>query len=427
MKPFRYLPLFVFAILAGFSLTYIVTKTLDPSGAIDFHSYWYAGQFIRQGTDPYNAFINNQVPQIPITYLDGQVAQNLPIAQPGLARVPANTAPMVELLTIFSFFSWPTAKTLWMACNLALILAIPFWVLRLFPALNIRPATDKLLFGFIFIGLFGTRNIAGNGQTSLLVFAAMLLALLAERHWLYAGIALGLALSKYSLALPLLILFLIERKYCQIIIGLAIQAVAILTLSVMTHQPIVSILDAYVRIFQLHTDLPGIHLATLFPSGSLAGWVAVISLSLATAGSLGYWLHTRKIQSLPASHPLVRQTLFTILMLWTLLVAYHRAYDTFVTILLIALIAEWLIHNDGSRPWQCWLLAALAGLTIIVMILPARGISIIEQETSTGFMTVWLRLQSSSITLLLLAILACSIWILFQFKPAGNGIQKGAK
>jgi hypothetical protein len=418
MKLFRYLPLFVFAILACFSLIYIVTKTLNPSGATDFHSYWYAGQFIRQGTDPYNAFINNQVPKIPITYLDGQVAQNLAIAQPGLARIPANTAPIVELLTIFSLFSWSTAKTLWMACNLALILAIPFLVLRLFPALYLRPATDKLLFIFIFIGLFGTRNIAGNGQTSLFVFAAMLLAILAEHHWLYAGIDLGFALSKYSLALPLLILFLIERKYRQIIIGLAIQFVAIFTLSAMTRQSIVSILDAYVRIFQLHTDLPGIHLATLFPAGSLAGCVAVISLSLATIGSLGYWLHTRKMQSLTASHQLVRQTMFTILMMWTLLVAYHRAYDTFVTILLIALIAEWLIQTDGSYAWQRWSLAALAGLTIIVMTLPARGISIIEQVTSTGFMAVWLRLQSSSITLLLLAILACSIWILYQFEPA---------
>ncbi len=424
MRFLTYFLLFIFVIVAGSSLLYVVTRTLTPSGATDFHSYWYAGQFLRQGIDPYTAFLYGLTPHTPVLFLDKTGGQNLPLAQPGLARVPANTAPMVELLTIFSFFSWPTAKFLWMVCNLALIFVIPFLILRLFPLLNKRPVIDRLFFVLIFIGLFGTRNVAGNGQTSLLVFMLMLLAILAkERNWLPAGIAMGLALSKYSLALPLLLLFLMERKYRQIIVGLSIQVAAVVFLSAVTRQPIIQILVAYFRIFQFHTDQPGIQLASLLPAGSLASWVAVIILSLVVAGFLLFWLYKKKRVLSSEANPFVKQVIFTILMMWALLVAYHRAYDTFVSILFISLTAEWLIKTGGSFQRQRWFLGILAGFAIVIMTLPARGISVIEQRTTSGFTAIWLRLQSSSITITLIAILVCSIWILYRLKPVTGSEQ----
>ncbi|WP_298820492.1 hypothetical protein, partial [uncultured Chloroflexus sp.] len=34
-----------------------------PSGSTDFHSYWYSGHFVRQGTNPYAAYFARQQPQ----------------------------------------------------------------------------------------------------------------------------------------------------------------------------------------------------------------------------------------------------------------------------------------------------------------------------------------------------------------------------
>jgi len=85
------------------------------------HSYWYHGHYVKAGEDPYQAFF------------DGVVTENLPPAQPGLANTPANTAPLVLGLSIFSWLSWTQAKTFWMFINLCLTLLIPGLVIRLLP------------------------------------------------------------------------------------------------------------------------------------------------------------------------------------------------------------------------------------------------------------------------------------------------------
>jgi len=251
--------------LAAVSLAYVVSRNVSASGATDFHSYWYAGHFIRQGLDPYTAFINEAYPRVPITYLDGYTVNHLPVAQPGLARVPANTAPIVILLSAFSFFSWTTAKILWMTTNLMISLLTPLLVLRMFPGTWSLQLRYKILIVLLFISLFGTRNVLGNGQTSLLVFAAMLLAIQLEKEWVLGGIALGIALSKYSLALPAVVLLIIERRYRPAIVGIIIQILSLLALASMSNQPPADIVRAYFKIAKLHIYQPGIHLAAIFP------------------------------------------------------------------------------------------------------------------------------------------------------------------
>jgi len=415
MRLLRYLALIVFSALAVVSLAYIVTKTLHPSGATDFHSYWYAGLFVRQGIDPYTAFLAEEAPPLPIAFVDGPVIRQPPVAQPGLARVPANTAALVELLTFFSFFSWPSAKMIWMAVNLGLMVSIVWLIWRLFPQFEQWPPAEKLCFGLMFVGLFGTRNIGGNGQTSFLIFAAMLAAVLAERRWFLSGLMLGVAMSKYSLALPVFLLFLLERKYREIVVAGLVQAVALLLLSAISQQSPWRIVSAYLQIFQMHTSLPGIHLANLFPAGGLGGQIAAWLLSLMTAAPLLYWLYQRKGQALRCIF-LARQALLTIFMLWTLLVAYHRAYDTFAAILFIAQVVTWLKHAGRAKPQSAFLLVALALLVVTALTVPARGVGGGDGGGAAGWLTTWLTVQSHAVTLALTMSLAVSLWILYQLK-----------
>ena len=99
--------LLIFMVLYSvISLGRAVARGLGPVGGQDFHSYWYSGHFVRQGQDPYRAFFDREKPNVPINYLDGAVTRELPVARSGLCKTPANTAPLVLLLSLFSLFSW---------------------------------------------------------------------------------------------------------------------------------------------------------------------------------------------------------------------------------------------------------------------------------------------------------------------------------
>src|SRR5215208_1804242 len=70
---------------------YIFIETGKPPGATDFHQFWYAGHFIFQGRDPYQAFFAEQQPDLPVHYLDGVTVNQYPVAQPTLEVAPSNT------------------------------------------------------------------------------------------------------------------------------------------------------------------------------------------------------------------------------------------------------------------------------------------------------------------------------------------------
>lgn len=413
MKPLnRVLSFAIFGMLAVFSIIYFILRTLNNSGATDFHSYWYAGHFIRQGLDPYTAFIKNIQPRLPITYIDGRVATKLPVAQPGLARVPANTPLMVEMLSIFSLLSWPSAKLLWMFCNFFIALSIPFLSIQLFPKLRSLPLENKFVIVLIFLSLFGTRNTIGNGQTSALVYAAMLLAISTNKDWL-GGIALGIALSKYSLSLPVVILLMLEKQYRKIVGGFLLQIFGLLLLGFKTNEPLGNILKAYLIIAQSHLGQPGIHITATFSQGWL-GWLLTFLLSAVVIGAIYFYFSKTKYDLSLRECPLLRAIILNILMLWILLTTYHRAYDTLVTITFINLGVELLLTaNYFSRARRSALAVALGGI-IATLILPAKGFEIITPKIAFLSTAAWSRCHSFVITLSLVSALLISIWALYN-------------
>lgn len=411
-----------FGILATLSVIYFVLRTASASGATDFHSYWYAGHFIRQGIDPYTAFIKNIHPRLPIMYIDGHVVTELPVAQPGLARVPANTPLMVEMLSIFSLLSWPTAKFLWMLCNFFIVLTIPFFAIRLFPNLRSLPFKSKVLLVLIFLSLFGTRNTIGNGQTSAIVYATMLLAISTNKDWL-GGIALGIALSKYSLSLPAVMLLMLEKQYCKIVGGCLLQILGLLLLSLITGEHLVNIIKSYLVIVQSHLGQPGIHIAAAFSRGWL-GWLLTLLLSAAVISAIYFYLSKAKHSLSLLTRPLLRPIILNILTLWVLLVTYHRAYDTLVTLTFISFGAELLLGpNNLSRNCQRTLAIAMGGI-VVALILPAKGTETIIPGIAFPPTFTWLRWHNLVVTLSLLSALLISVWALYH--PDLEHIDEGS-
>ena len=114
----------VLALYAALSTARMVTNTLAWYGATDLYSWWWSGHVIRQGGDPYQAYFDHTVIELPVRYLDGFVVHSLPISR-GLPAVPTNSPPMLFLLHLLSYLSWDTAKVTWMLLNMAMVATTP--------------------------------------------------------------------------------------------------------------------------------------------------------------------------------------------------------------------------------------------------------------------------------------------------------------
>lgn len=408
--------LVVMLLMSVLSIARSVTNTFAASGATDFHSYWYYGHFIRQGANPYRAFFADEKPSVPVKYLDGVITETLPIAQSGLAAVPANTAPIVLLLSIFSLVSWPLAKTLWMLCNLVLMFVIPWLVIRLLFYGNSLRVTRKLLICFAFYGLLGTRVTIGNGQTTLFVFALMLGTLLAMgKNWLASGIMLGFALSKYSLALPVFLFSLYKQKYRTIGTSLLVQVIGLLSVSFLGGDSPLLIAEDYFLMAQHHAARSGIHLASLFLffNEDTLTIAILFGTSIVLGLSILWCLRSDKLRRQVPVISFAEFHLVTILTLWTLLVAYHQVYDTLVAILFFALIIYGLERPELWRLSQRQRSSLTATLIVSAFLLSLPG-TFMASFLPGSILSTYLDVINNAITVTLVLMLGTSVWLLYQ-------------
>ena len=258
----------VLAVYASLSVRQNVLNTLTPRGAQDLNAYWYAGHFVRQAHNPYEATLLALEPEYPVRYVDGAIAAKGPIRRPDIQTLPTNTAPMILLMAPLALFSWPVAKSLWLVFNLTMMLVVPFMAFLVAERYGLRlRGVQKWLVALVFVCMFPTRNAVGLGQNSLPVVAAMLAVLYwQDRHDLLAGILFGLALSKYSLALPLLVYLLYRRKIRVLAVGVVVQLVGLLLLALICRVSPLQIGVGYLAMFHaVASSNLGIHLAALFP------------------------------------------------------------------------------------------------------------------------------------------------------------------
>jgi hypothetical protein len=317
------------AVLAAASLVRVFTKS---EGSFDFHCYYYAGNLIWQGSDPYRAFLEHKEVDLPIAYLDGVTVAEGKI-DPFRARcVAGNTAPMVFLLSPLARFSWDPASTIWRVLNTLLALAVG-WILLKILGRKIATLEGMALLLLILVQV-PTREVLELGQTSLLVsfcvFASLFLSYGDRTPWRAAasGLLLGLALSKFLLAFPLLLLFLYRRRFLEVAVALCLQAAGIWGIALLgTGVP--SVIEEYWRIFTMHAG-PGAQDGVYLTAGLLKGWQPY-SYYILAAGSLALGallLRWHRRQSERNGESLQTDlVLLTVLMLWNLLVFYHRRYD----------------------------------------------------------------------------------------------------
>lgn len=415
------------SVWATLSLGRAVSHVFQPYAGVDFHSYWYSGHFVRQGSDPYAAFFEGRQPQVPVRYLDGYVASTLPIAQPQLAVVPANTAPIVLVMTLLSYFSWPTAKILWLICNLSFMLVIPWMAIKLWPdkaAIGIN--RNSLLIALSFWMLLATRFAVVSGQTTLLLFTLMLLALIVvDKNWILSGLALGLALSKYSLSLPIVLFMLFTKKYRVVIVSLLVQLLGLAILCYVSGASPPQVLTSYFRMLILHTDLPGINLSSsLSPlvSSNGLGFIPILLIGLVstliTAIPVIHWVRCYYSGLSAFNKQLGEFHILNILLLWGLLVVYHREYDVVTWVVFLVL----LVYGIADNVWRLSesarnSLKLFAALSIVWLSRPGE---IVVDFLLPELTEMWKQLAMRAVTLIITSCLALAIVLLYHLSSQNH-------
>lgn len=352
---------------AVLSLARILQSTRWGENEIDFYPYWSAARVVLQGQDPYSAF----------------VAQLLPLL-PGKSIAPANTAPLVLLLTPLALLPLAPAETIWLVVNLILAAAIPWIVFYVF---RLRMSfTARMCLSLDFLCWQSTRSAIENGQVTLLVCVLLLVTVWLARlnRDLLAGIALGIAMSKYSLALPGVLLFLAYRRYLILIVSAAIQLLGLLCITAVSGTSPVSIVTNYFVIMTMHLDNRGIHLEGLGMDATLARLlvllVGVAMLMYSVRHSRGQLAHDDS-----AGGPPTVLRVLGVLIAGVLLVVYHREYDAALLFIPVAAVAADVFRGDRrtAEPAAPVLVGTLT-LVCAVIFLSLPGRNAIPQVESWG-------------------------------------------
>jgi hypothetical protein len=204
---------------------------------------------------------------------------------------------------------------------------------------------------------------------------------------LLAGLLLGLAVSKYSLALPAVLLLGWRRRWRILALAVAVQLLAYGWMAWLPGGGWKETLNAYLILLQMHLPQEGIHVAAALGGGARTAVVAGGLLSTVTVVALvwrGRLASKRGATVDPVAEAQRDVLLLAVLSLWTLLVAYHRIYDVTLVVTLLAAMfaafarpAAWGLTDDDRRVVMIFLapgvlLLALGGEGLLGATLPGE-------------------------------------------------------
>jgi hypothetical protein len=332
----------VLGVYAAVSVTVGAAHALALGQSQDLAPVYMAARLWLHGEDPYRA-------QSAEEWRHATGALEVPTANVERAYSTPYPPMAVVGLAGISGAEWQTAKTWWLAINLALAVYVP-WLIRRLWCGHLGPGPTAALF-VVWFGGMGLRVGLANGQHALFWFAAMLSAL-----WLmstgragWAGIPLSLSLHKYPLTAVFLPYFAAGRAWRLLTVAgvatLAWIGVFIMGLRVNTWEVAASYLREIAWWYGRSGPggLPGRGITDVYPvltalaSEPVATFVLYVIVGVA---AVAVWWPLRTGHSSPRA---VDVACLVLLMLWG---TYHRVYDTIVLIVpLLVLAAHW----HGSR------------------------------------------------------------------------------
>jgi hypothetical protein len=272
------------------------------------------------------------------------------------------------------------------------------------------------MLALIYYGMPGTRAAIVTGQTAVIAIFLMLLTLCLMRSnkKLLAGLALGIALSKFSVAIALLFFLLYKRDWAIVVIGLIVQGMAFAGFTLLRAGSPFEVLADFISITGTHASFPGIHLTGLFTPTTMTTVLVGIVFSVVVFYLLWFQLSKRKIED--SDRAMLDYTVFGVLCLWSLLVAYHRAYDLGLVLPALAIFVCVL-----SRPRSWGLGVERMCLLLPLFIVSVLSLSLPVRLVEDVFGVWWDSFVTGAATVVLAFLLAVSLIFLNQRGQIYNG------
>ncbi len=240
-------------------------------------------------------------------------------------KMEANQFPsLLMLLYPYALLAPDTARTVWLITNL-------LWTAGILVLLRLTFLKDCDRFLFILLSLLmlaGTpyRNQLGVGQHTLFSLFFFLLALwFSEKKWgmIPSALSLTVGLFKYTLTAPLALYFVYKRKWGELTIAAAIHAALTVVASIRLKEPLIDMILMPVKVSGALASEGGLDFGALF-GGSATAFV------LAAIVFCGLFFLALKTKAE------TEKELMSVLLLWSLIMLYHRTYDYFPLVMVAA-------------------------------------------------------------------------------------------
>jgi len=279
--------------------------------------------------------------------------------------LPFNHPPFEALLFVpLAGLPYVTAYFVWAVFNIALILG--FWTLLrpCLPSLHhFLPALPLLAMFAFFPAIIAL--LQGQDSILLLFLYGLAFSALATGRAFVAGLYLGLALFKFQLVLPFVVVLLVRRQW-KAVAGFTFTAFVLLLVSaavvgwngVMAYPRFVLRLNRSAAQAGIYPrDMPnlrGLVAGSLHVTG-VPAILLIITLSFALVALVVRWWHVRPGDKFELG--------FSLCLAVTLIISYHLlVHDLSVLMLPILLLAERLVAGQIVGPARRILLASLAAL-----------------------------------------------------------------
>lgn len=236
-------------------------------------------------------------------------------------KMEANQFPsLLMILLPYTFLPPMTAKIAWLVTNLLCTAGI---ILLLRKTFLKEPDSFAFLVAVLLM-LAGTpyRNQLGVGQHTLFSFFFFLLAVwLSEKNLgILSGLALAVSYFKYTLTAPLALYFVYKRKWKELGISVGIHVVLTEVSALWLHESFINMLLLPLKVSSALASEGGLDFGALL-NGSPISFVLAFAVMV---------LLLVLMVKLPDG---CEAAVISVLMLWSLIITYHRTYDFFVLIL----------------------------------------------------------------------------------------------
>ena len=262
-------------------------------------------------------------------------------------QMEANQFPsMLMLLFPYTIVGPIAAKYLWLMSNLIFTAGIVLLLrVTLFKELS---DYEHMVLCLLMIAGTPWRNHIGVGQHTIFSFFFFLLALYVLQYIdetedikpghrilleLLCGLFLTVSYFKYTLTAPLVLYFIYRKKYLPVAFSVLIHVVLTIISAIWLGEPVINMIAEPLKVASALTGEGSIDIGALLGGGSFTMVISVIAMLLLL------------FITLTAKQGRDRE-IIALLLLWSLVITYHRSYDFWVLIAVYPMVADMYLVGD---------------------------------------------------------------------------------